>query len=204
MDEAGGGDMFSARDRNWIRRAALHYLERYASSEANLARVLKRKVRRRWEARRESAREAGGEGGEPPPAEAVEALIAEAAAHCRSLGLLDDRAFAETKVASARRKGQSATRISATLAAKGVDRETAAAAIDAEETDDRTAMLRLARRRRLGPFRTRDTADARAADARDIAAACRAGFSFRLARWAVGLDRETAESILAGEDNDAG
>ena len=70
--------------------AALHYLERFASSAANLRRVLMRRVRR-------SAEQHG-----TAPEEGA-ALIARL---IRS-GVLDDRAYAAAKAASLQRRGTS-------------------------------------------------------------------------------------------------
>ncbi len=155
--------------RDYLFRAAVHYLERYASSSGHLARVLQRKVLRR-------ARERG----EDPAAFAP--LVDEAVAKVLELGLIDDTAFAEAKVASLRRRGASRAQLNAKLAAKGVDRETAAAAMAADETDEADAARAYARRRRLGPYRTRDRAEKRD---RDVAAMMRAGFCFALAAAAV-------------------
>lgn len=165
--------------REYLFRAAVHYLERYASSSGNLARVLQRKILRR-------ARERG----EDPAAFAP--LVDETVARILELKLVDDAAFAEAKVASLRRRGASKAQLNAKLAAKGVDRQTAAAAMAADETDEAEAARAYARRRRLGPHRTRDRAQKRD---RDVAAMMRAGFSFGLAAAAV--DGE-ADDPLAG------
>lgn len=160
---------------SYLENAALHYLERYSSSRANLRRVLMRKVDR-------SLAHWGGERDEAAPL--VEALIAKLA----GLGYLDDSAYAEIKVRGLRRKGASARLISATLAAKGVEAETAAAALAEQEPDaELAAAFTLARRRRLGPFRPPDKrAEFRA---KDLATLGRAGFS-----W------ETARAVVEAED----
>lgn len=177
------------RRRDWARRAALHYLERYSASEASVVRVLRRKLRRRaaadpdgWTLDREDA----------------ERLIAGAVSACRDMGLLDDAAFAETRVAGGRRRGQSARRLMASMVAKGVDRDTAEAAVAADPTDERRAALVFARRRRLGPF----SASAGDPDrrAKDMAALCRQGFGYAVARAVVALDRETAEAEMSDPD----
>jgi regulatory protein len=51
-------------------------------------------------------------------------------------------------------------------------------ALESDERDDDTAAWRYARRRRLGPYRTKERAEKRE---RDVAALCRAGFGFSLA-----------------------
>jgi regulatory protein len=151
----------------YVERAALAYLERFSSSAENLRRVLVRKVERRCRLRDE----------EP---ESFLALVDEALRRMVESGLVDDRRYAEARAASLRWRGGSARLIRAKLAAKGVEREAAAAAL-ANDTDEseRAAAEALARRRRLGPYRTRDRAAYRD---KDMAALVRAGFSYGLAR----------------------
>ncbi|RIY02179.1 regulatory protein RecX [Aureimonas flava] len=155
--------------RDWLFRAASHYLERYASTQANLRRVLERKVMRRALARGEEA-------------SAFEPLIAETVARFVELKLLDDRSFAEARLASLRRRGTSQRQSAAKLAEKGVDRETVSAVMAGDETDEAEAARRLARRRRLGPHRLRERAERRD---RDVAALMRAGFSYTHASAAI-------------------
>src|ERR671921_1503588 len=106
----------------YLQRAAMSYLERYASSAENLRRVLRRKVDKRCRLRGED------------PAEFHE-MIDEVVAKSLRSGLIDDTRFAEARVATLRRRGGSARAIQAKLAAKGVDRETIAAALESEEGD---------------------------------------------------------------------
>jgi regulatory protein len=153
----------------YLDRAALAYLERFASSAQNLARVLKRKVERRCRMRDE----------DPAP---FLALIDDVVARAARSGLVDDRRYAEGRVASLRRRGGSARAIGAKLAAKGVPRETVAAALGGGEDDEIAAAHALARRRRLGPYRTGDRAPFRE---KDLAALARAGFGFAVARLVV-------------------
>ncbi|MBB3951561.1 regulatory protein RecX [Aureimonas jatrophae] len=164
--------------REWLFRAAAYYLERYSSSSGNLRRVLQRKVLKR-------TRERGEEAGD------FQGLIDETVAHFVELRLLDDKAYAESRVATLRRKGTSLSRTRMKLIEKGVDAETAQAALGRDETPEAEAAQRLVRRRRLGPYRTRERAERRD---RDIAAVMRAGFSFRDAVAAV--DGEAEEGVL--------
>lgn len=164
--------------REWLFRAAAHYLERYGSSSGNLRRVLRRKVERRTREREEVASD-------------FHALVDETVAHFLELKLVDDQAYAEARVATLRRKGTSLTRTRMKLIEKGVDAETATAALGRDEMAEAEAARRLVRRRRLGPHRTRERAERRD---RDIAAVMRAGFSFRDAVAAVdGSGEEGAE-----------
>jgi regulatory protein len=169
--------------------AALHYLERFASSAANLRRVLLRRVRR-------SATEHGTDPAEG--AALVEALIA----RFEASGLLDDRAYAQAKAVSLHRRGTSRRAITGRLAQHGVDGESIAAAIgDIEETvgnAEIAAACTLARRRRLGPYRP----DAARADHRmkDLGAFARAGFSHDVARRVLDCaDPEAVEALARGD-----
>ena len=101
---------------SYLENASLHYLERFSSSRANLRRILMRKVDR-------SLAHHGGEAAELAPL--VDAVIAKLA----GLGYLDDGAYAETKVRTLHRRGGSLRTIRATLAAKGVEADTAEAAL---------------------------------------------------------------------------
>ncbi|WP_061931992.1 regulatory protein RecX [Aureimonas sp. AU22] len=163
--------------RDWLFRAASHYLERYASTEANLRRVLERKVMRRAHARGEEAAP-------------FESLIGETVARFVELKLLDDRSFAEARLASLRRRGTSMRQSVAKLAEKGVDRDTVAAVMANDETDEAEAARRLAKRRRLGPHRLRERVERRD---RDVAALMRAGFSYGHAAAAIDGEADSEE-----------
>jgi regulatory protein len=154
----------------YLQRAALAYLERYASSAENLRRVLRRKVENRCRLREE----------EPEP---FLPLIDEVVETCLRTGLLDDARYAEARVATLRRRGGSARAIQAKLAAKGVSRDAVQAALDGEDgnrqEDEEAAARAFARRRKLGPYRPGAREPYRE---KDLAALARAGFSFDLVR----------------------
>ncbi len=91
-----------------LENMALYYLGRYASSSANLRRVLMRKVERA----------AAAHGADPAEgAKLIEDLIAR---YLRS-GLIDDRAYAAQKAASLQRRGASRFGIKGKLRQKGVE-----------------------------------------------------------------------------------
>lgn len=165
----------------YLENAALHYLERFASSSANLRRVLMRKV----------DRSLAHHGGDRAEAALQVAAVVE---KLTGLGYVNDAAYAEMKTRGLHRKGSSTRAIRATLAAKGVGGEMAEAALAdlAEEVGepDLAAAIRLARRRRLGPFRAKDRDAFRD---KDMAALGRAGFPWDLARRVV--DAESAEAL---------
>lgn len=155
----------------YLENAALHYLERFASSSANLRRVMMRKVER-------SLKHWGGDRAEA--AAQVDAVVARLA----GLGYLDDAAYAAMKTRGLHRQGKGTRLIRQTLEAKGIDAELAEGALARLAEDvadpDLTAAVALARKRRLGPFRPVAQRD----DMRqkDLAALARAGFDFATAR----------------------
>lgn len=153
-----------------LENAALFYLERFATSAENLRRVLARRVER-------SARLHGTD-----PAEGalwIDALIAK----FTGINLLDDALYAEARVRSLRRGGASRRAIALRLRQKGVDGDTIDAALtvadETAEEPEKAAAARLARKRRLGPYRPAETR--RDNRERDLAALARAGFSYDVA-----------------------
>ncbi len=158
----------------YLERAALAYLERYASSADNLARVLRRKVEARCRLRGEDATEF---------LPRVEPVVARAV----TAGLLDDSRYAAGRVATLRRRGGSARLIAAKLGAKGVERATIQAALADDPGDELTAAKALARRRRIGPFRSGERSAFRE---KDLAVLARAGFAFGIARQVVDAEAE--------------
>ena len=110
----------------------------------------------------------------------IEALIA----RYEAAGILDDAAFAAARARKLHRRGSSARRIRAALAAKGIAPETAAAAVArlAEETaePELAAAIAHARRRRIGPYRDPDEREDNWR--RDMGILARAGFGYDVAR----------------------
>ncbi|MDA1071978.1 MAG: RecX family transcriptional regulator, partial [Proteobacteria bacterium] len=116
-------------------------------------------------------------------------------------GALNDRAYAEGRVVSLRRQGESARGIAMKLGAKGVPRETVEAALelDEPENDDAAAAVAYARRRRLGPWRKPDEREER--HDRDMAALARKGYRLELCRRVIeAQDVFAAEELARGED----
>jgi regulatory protein len=155
--------------RAYLEHAALAYLERFSSSAENLRRVLMRKVERSCRHHDEDPSAFAG-------------LVGEVVERCARNGLVDDRRYAEGRIASLRRRGGSTRAIAARLGRKGVERDVIEAALAAEGTDDEAAAQAFARRRRLGPYRTGDRAAYRE---KDLAALARAGFAYATARAVV-------------------
>ena len=174
-----------------LHEAALNHLARFAATEAGLRRVLSRRVDR-W------ARRAGAEGAEPATvaqqAAAAKAAAARVAQRLAASGVVDDAAFAAARARRLARSGRSRRAIAAHLAAKGVARETAAAALPEEEGAELGAALAYCRRRRIGPFAVMpQEGEARL---KALAALARAGFSRDVAEAALEMEPEAAEERL--------
>jgi regulatory protein len=173
-----------------LENAALYYLGRFATSSANLRRVLLRKV----------ARATGQDGDQTEGARLVEELIAR---YLRS-GLLDDRAYAAQAASSLARRGRSRFSISGRLAQKGVASDLVKEAIkglDEGGSSEIAAACALVRRRRLGPYRS--PAARSEWRHKDLATLARAGFSLDIARRVLAAhDIEALEKLSRGESSD--
>jgi len=180
--KSGGGGA-----RQQLDNAALHYLGRFASSSANLRRILLRKV----------ARTAGAVSDNAEGEARVDALIA----RYRASGLLDDRAYAAQTAASLARRGASRFMIAGKLKQKGVPPELAKEALEGLEPSGNgevAAACALVRRRRLGPYRV---ASIRAQwRQKDLASLARAGFALDLARRVLDVPDVAALEALARGD----
>ena len=160
-------------DRDRVRRAALAYLARYAAPSRHLARILQRRLDRA------AARGAEIRAGPKD----IDAVLADMAC----MGLLDDRAWAEARARTLRRRGASARAVAARLSSRGAPREEIERLIAGEgDGAELQAAWALARRRRLGPWR--DPAERAARRDRDLAAMARAGFGLNIARQVIDAD----------------
>ena len=158
----------------YLQNAAAFYLERYPSTAEGLRRVLSRRV-------------AKAKMAEAPVVENVGRVIAEIVAKFVAAGMIDDKAFAQTKARALHRRGTSSRLTRQKLKLAGINDDTldhAMAGLDQElDTDPQQrewkAAVALARRRRLGPFRKKERKEHRN---RDLAAMARGGFDYDLAR----------------------
>jgi regulatory protein len=170
----------------YLQNAATFYLERYPSTAEGLRRVLNRRVRK--------ARML-----EAPVMDNVDQAIDAIVAKFVDSGVIDDKAFAQTKARALHRRGTSTRLTRQKLKLAGIDGDTldkAMAGLDEElhtnpARREWRAAAALARRRRLGPFRpTKDRNDARA---RDLAAMARAGFDYDVAKKVI--DAPTPDAL---------
>ncbi len=170
----------------YLENAALYYLGRFSAASGHLRQLLVRRVDRSAKAH------------DTDPVlgrEMVDKLIARFLAS----GLLDDAAYAAGKAKSLRRRGASRSVIAQKLRAKRVAPDQIAGAVGAADADaiedgedaELLAAWRLARRKRIGPYR-RNTDDRAELRMKDLAALARGGFSYDVARRVIDGDAEDA------------
>lgn len=167
-----------ALDAQRLDELALAYVGRFATTRANLAAYLKRKLRER------------GWAGERPPG--LESIVE----RLTRLGYVDDAAYALAKSRSLSARGYGERRLGDALRAAGIADEDAAEAREAARQQAVEAALRFARRRRIGPYA--DVEPQRAEREKALAAMVRAGHDFALAKAILamqpGSDPESLES----------
>lgn len=166
----------------YLENAALYYLQRYATSAENFRRVMTRKINRSCTFHEVA----------PEPFYAV---LEDMILRYISSGLLNDQGFAEAKTATLRRQGRSRQSILGKLQAKGLSKphiEAALESADAEKDGDPelAAAIVLARRKKLGPWRTKPLKDPARDRQKEMAALARAGFSYEIARKALDYSEE--------------
>ncbi len=168
--------------RKSLEISAFYYLRRYSSSSENLRRILLKRVKR-------SAQYHGTDvsAGLLWVNEIIEKFLANK--------LLDDIRYAETKCLSVHRKGGSKQTIRKKLQEKGIAPdiiEQTFTLLDQYSVDpELIAAAITARRRRLGPYRSRGRRNN--FRERDLASLARAGFNYSIASWVI--DVETIDHL---------
>ncbi len=117
-----------------LRSLALHYVGRYATTQAKLAAYLTRKVRER-----------GWQDEVPPGILSIVERMAE-------LRYVDDEAFAQSKAAALKRKGLGSYRIITSLTHAGINRDLAQENGSMDNDEAFAVALAFARKKRIGPF----------------------------------------------------
>lgn len=166
-------------------QAALHYLARYAATEAGLRRVLIKRIDR-W-TRAQTDPDAA-----LPIASAARDCVDEIVSRLAKTGAVSDTVFAENRARTLVRGGQSTRAIQARLVAKGVPPDTARAVSDLDSDTELAAALVLVRKRRIGAYRATEDAD-QAVRMKELALLARAGFSRDIAHQALATSQEDAE-----------
>lgn len=160
-----------------LNELALAYVSRFATSRAKLTRYLRRKLAERgWD----------GEG-LPDVNRLVENIA--------SYGYVNDAAFAEIKARSLTRRGYGKRRVDAAIYEAGIAEADRTAADDLADASRVSAALRLAERRRWGPYAAeRETDPSRMQ--KMMGTFLRAGHDHRLARRILDMDPGDDPTIL--------
>ncbi|WP_268750774.1 recombination regulator RecX [Ensifer adhaerens] len=175
--DASPSDTPTARMLSWARNSAVYRLERQMMTEKQLFDAITRKARQKFE---------------DISQEQLKAVAEFAVKFAYDLNALNDADYAQISTQSAVRSGKSKRAIAQKLSAKGIDRETAAVAL--EETDDLFAAVVFARKRGFGPFRRGELDDKR--KAKELSAFARNGFGFDIGRKVFDMSLGQAESVL--------
>lgn len=149
-----------------------YYLERYDQPAGHVRRHFLRKISR-------STREHGTDG--EALTEALDGMLARLVGG----GTINDRRVAENLIRSGRSRGWAERRIKLAAASKSIPRDLIDDLMKTSEEagTDRAAALQLARRRRLGPWRTAD--DSPELRRKELAILARGGFGYGVARAVV-------------------
>ena len=180
-----------------LENKALHYLGRYASSEANLRQILKRFAMRKC--RPADADDDDADADRDAFKQILETEIDALITRYRALGYLDDRGFALGRARAMRARGASTRRIIQTLRAKGIDAKIASEimadgleantnteTLSAETPSAETAAARIyAQRRRLGQYASPTSQAKPNWQNRHLASMMRAGFNYATAKSAL-------------------
>lgn len=195
----------------YVERAALHYLGRFASSEANLRAVLERKIRRRNQANNLEAAEAAETIG---ISEEQSNWIDDVIQKCRKYGYVNDVHYAEERSKQLLRKGKPIRMIRQDLIYKGVPaditddtlRGLASGNLLVSHSDnpdqgtydaDLYAAAAFVKRRRFGPYRRDMPKEAEQAKVqKELASMARSGFSFDLSRKVLEMSVDDILSVL--------
>jgi regulatory protein len=146
--------------------SAMYYLQRYASTAANLRKVLERKVMR------------AKMRGDDIPAD-TDQWIDKAVEKCVQHQFVNDTVYTEQKINSLRRQGRARSFIATTLQQKGVGKEMLQEMLENDPEKEMEAAIRTVKKKRLGQDQTPEGRQ------KDLGKLCRAGFSFDIAQKAL-------------------
>lgn len=180
-DEAEPSAVPTPRMLSWARNSAAYRLGKRMHTEKQLSDAIARKAREKFAEISD---------------EQVAALSAFAVAFGYDNKALDDVAYADVATRSGQSSGRSKRAIAQRLVVKGIDRETATAAV--EDVDDLKAAVILARKRAFGPFRKEPPDEKR--KFKELSAFGRSGFGFDIGRRVYDMTRDEADAILSGND----
>lgn len=176
--------------KSYLQGAAYRYLERYATTEANLFLILKRKTDRVLNQSDQNDINLNE----------IETWIYEIIAKCVKHGLVNDRLYAESKMNSYSLLGNSLASIKNKLRSKGVPQDIISDVINEaiSNTPDINfkSAIKYAKKRRFGPFRIHEVNETKLD--KELAAMARAGYSYSESIKILKGKLEDLEDVLYG------
>lgn len=175
---------------SYLHNAGLYYLERFAASKKHFKTVMLRKVKRSCMHHTEQNYE-----------DCVK-MVDDLADKFEKCGLLNDQLYTDSLTSSLRRKGLSRSGIISKMIHKGISKEQTIQALEKldcenhENTEEaeKAAALKLARKKKIGPFFIGDEQNIK----KSLGVLARAGFSYNIAIEIVNmsLEDENCENLL--------
>ncbi|HPF46633.1 MAG: RecX family transcriptional regulator [Alphaproteobacteria bacterium] len=174
--------------KDYIQKAAYRYLERYATTEANLKFILNRKIDRQL---------VNSDNPEDLRREA-RIWVLDTIKKCVALGLVNDQLYGEAKINSYLNSGNSLNIAKKKLKSKGLSTQLISEMItDIEEKTPEInfiSAIKYAKKRRFGPFRIRKAKED--TERKEQASMARAGFLYEEIIRVLKADSEELENIL--------
>ena len=172
----------------YLHNAGLYYLERFAASKKHFKTVMNRKVKRSCMHHPDQDYDSC--------TQMVDAL----ADKFENLGLLDDTVYTRGVVTSLRRKGLSRKAILNKMRMKGIDADKTQEMLafldeeynETQEEAEKKAALKLAKKKKVGPFFIGEEPDIKKA----LGVFARAGFSYQMARYVLDLTHDDIEDMI--------
>lgn len=171
----------------YLHNSGLYYLERYASSVENFKRVMRNKIKKSCAHH------------DDQNMDECLTLLQSITDKFIDLGLLNDDQYARGMVTSYRRQGKSRKAIEMKLRSKGLRSELVLEHLETIDAEHKypveaefIAALKLAKKRRIGPFQ----GDKEVVFDKALGIFARAGFNYDMARKVMELSQEDAEDTL--------
>lgn len=159
---------------SYLHNSGLYYLQRFASSRQNFISVMERKIKKSCFEHKEQ------------DFETLKMLLGTLADKFEGCGLLNDDLYIDGMIQSLRRRGLSRSGILQKLAMKGIKRDAAILKLQTQEeaqdpdiSPEFEAALKFARRKKIGPYSTKESDDGKQ---KFFATFARAGYSYDIAR----------------------
>lgn len=174
---------------SYLHNAGLYYLQRFAASTGQFQHVMQRKIDKSCMAHPEQDRED------------CQKWLSDVIETFQRSGLLNDELYATGAIRSLRQRGLSTRAIEAKMAIKGVSaalvKKTLQEIDGLSESDPNiVAALRLARKRRIGPYCPPGKDAAPELRDKHLATMARAGFDFETAHKVLKMEKEEADNLI--------